>query len=156
MPTGSSDGVNLSPRRRLTEGSRMNRKIVVFATVALLSSGVVSAAQAQDQRPEILWSQLVGPSPAHVEVGDFDGDFRPDVVASDATLPIVAIDSGGAVIWRSVTARPVELATGDIDGDGRDDVAAYEECRSQVMNWQICAIGGARYFLLAISGKGAE
>ena len=122
----------------------MNRKIVVLATLALLFSvvAVVSEAGAQDQQPEVLWSQRIGFQPIDIEVGDLNGDSRPDVVVGYSEPAIVAIDSGGDVLWRFATRRWVwHVAVGDIDGDGRDDVAAYDTYPNN---------------LYAISGSGAE
>ena len=123
----------------------MNNKASSLATLALLFSVVTLASQAgaQDQQPEILWSQRAGYQPIDIKTGDLNGDSKPDVVVGYSEPAILAIDSGGDVLWRFETRHWVwQVAVGDIDGDGKDDVAGYESEQPS--------------YLYAISGSGME
>jgi hypothetical protein len=72
-----------------------------------------------------------GSSPEHVAAGDVNGDGIPDLIATQHSVPTVAIALGAgkgvfhpAQNVRAVPAGvvPLQLALGDLDGDGIDDI----------------------------------
>jgi hypothetical protein len=72
----------------------------------------------------------VGGAPFSLEVGDFNGDGKPDAVAaneSDGTLSVLLGNGDGSFQPQqtyAVGTSPVSVAVGDFNGDGKPDLAA--------------------------------
>lgn len=76
--------------------------------------------------PGTFYPSLYGP--AQVTVGDFNGDGKPDVVATDTQLNAVSVllNTGSGTLGPAQTSAvggdPAAVAVGDVSGDGKLDV----------------------------------
>lgn len=138
----------------------MKKKILLsLIGLIIISSSVVvvPSALAQDQQPKVLWSQKAGYQPIDIQVGDLNGDSKPDVVVGYSEPAILAIGSDGEVLWRFETKNRVwHVAIGDINGDGKNDVAGYEAQQPSFL-YAIDNLGEKLWtYQLPITGSGNE
>lgn len=91
------------------------------------------------------WAKGTSSSTWRVMVGDFNGDGKTDILATDSVSVQVALSTGSSFVPQSpwlINQRKGVVYAGDFNGDGKYDIVIWD---SKYGNWYVALSTGSRF-----------